>query len=156
LRVLIVGEAGETPWADSQSARRLYGWFGVATRRELQRIAVLENVSRVKGDKTILTEHLLALRAMCELADIVFLVGKASQVALSGVKTRELYWRRGKYVGLPHPSGLNRQLNEASELAISEFIFGCLREVSDDASYSTGHGVLRGADPVHGADRAPA
>jgi hypothetical protein len=128
-RLLIVGESGEHPWAHGAASARLYGWFGVSSYEELDRIAYLANVSTRKGSKDVDPSHLWRIKLMCVVADLVFLVGRrAQETVLKLNKVTDLLVEFDKYVLIPHPSGLNRQLNDGGDAEIENFVRTVLRE----------------------------
>lgn len=120
-KILIVGEAGEQPWMDGQSSARLWRWFGCRSHRELEERATLMNVYEKKLYDELTVKHLLELRDAVEKHDVVFLVGRVAQ-KLAPLPTSHVLHRAGKYVYLPHPSGLNRQLNTLSDKMINKYV----------------------------------
>lgn len=111
MRVLIVGESGTPAWAGGPSTTRLCQWFGVRNPEELAKRYDLANYHIIKDTKTLDHAHFLDLVKRVGEADLVFLVGKEAQRAIyKSIKAP--FWLRGKYAGLPHPSGRNRQLND--------------------------------------------
>jgi len=133
MQVLIIGEAGERPFYEGQSAGRLWRWFGVRDQAELVKVASLVNICPMKDFKFILPDRLESIRQLSSKADQVYLVGKfAQQYAYGGSTKHETSpcWTAEDYrwVGLPHPSGRNRQLNTLSDSLITYFIQGAYRE----------------------------
>jgi len=139
MRALIVGQAlgekGGAPWSvDGPSLRRLCKWFNVKDGAELNSKFTCMNVARyagngIKGDKYVRDVMLEGqVLVAIDRHDIVFMVGRLAQRILyypTNVRGQVL-WNRGKYVGLPHPSGLNIQLNSVSDDRIKEYIASCL------------------------------
>jgi hypothetical protein len=122
LKALIVGESGTPPWAGGESTARLCRWFGVQGPAELRNKFMLSNIYPQKDTKVLDESHLASLVDIAMKADIVFLIGKEAQATLYG-RVERPFWLREKFVGLPHPSGRNRQLNDPSiESSIVAFI----------------------------------
>ena len=130
MKILILGESGEHPWFDGQSSRRLWRWFDVNSHAELVKLATLMNVYTKKGSHDMVEKHYARLRDAIVEHDVVFLVGKVAQrqVFRDCIKLRAVLWHQDKYVGLPHPSGLNRQLNNMRDKVIREFIISMMQQ----------------------------
>jgi hypothetical protein len=126
MRTLIIGESGERPWIQGSSSRKLWSWFGVHTYEAFEKFATLDNVSRVKGDKHFDPMHYAKLCQLIDEHDLVFLVGRHAQKTLYR-EMEPVLWVRGKYIGLPHPSGLNHQLNTLPDETIRRFVCGILK-----------------------------
>lgn len=115
---LIIGEAGERPWLDGPSSKRLWCWFNVRDYTGLVEHFHVANASPKKGSKLIPPGHLQHVNRMIAATELIFLVGKVAQATFFPYikpTPNDVLWRgfhHGRmYVGLPHPSGLNRQLN---------------------------------------------
>ena len=124
MKILILGESGGRPWRAGKSAEKLRRWFGVNSYDELARLATLMNVYTVRATEETSREHFAELRAAIVESDVVFLVGRVAQeeVFVRCEKLSQVYWVQNKYVGLPHPSGLNRQLNYFDETILVDLI----------------------------------
>ena len=121
-KLLVIGESGERPWYDGKGSKRLWYWFGVSSYAELLTIADLMNVMPHKGDKTLDIQHLRKLLIAVESHDRVYLVGKRAQILVMGYYDKRLMWHEGKFVGMPHPSGLNRQVNSLDKETIRALV----------------------------------
>jgi hypothetical protein len=135
-KALIVGQSArpgdDVPWhMDGHSASKLCRWFAVDSCSELHEEFLCANVARyvgqgAKGDLFKLdAEMVREAKGLATLARRVFLVGKVAQRAF-GFKEPFATWRSGKYVGLPHPSGVNVQLNSLPDKDIAAFVKECL------------------------------
>lgn len=135
MKILILGESGERPWFDGQSSRRLWRWFNVKSYVELTKFATLMNVYTKKGTYETNPKYWNDLRYAIFEHDVVFLVGKVAQrhVFVDCPKLRRALWHQNKYVGLPHPSGRNRQLNKLHNDVICKFINVGLKEYEHDS-----------------------
>jgi len=121
-KILVIGESGERPWYDGIGAKRLWSWFGAKSYAEMLSIADLMNVIPVKGSNVIDEHHLAKVVAAVESHELVYLIGKKAQVLITGNYDKRLMWHEGKFVGLPHPSGLNRQVNTLSKENIKALV----------------------------------
>jgi uracil-DNA glycosylase len=119
--VMVIGQAlgkhkGE-PWESGGSARRLARWLGLADSKDIKKVAVAANVGdyagkHAKGDKyAVNLARVRRLKKASGRMRLVFLVGRVAQRAIFRAPETALVWRRGKYIGVPHPSGVNIQLN---------------------------------------------
>lgn len=136
--ILIIGEAGDRPWIEGPTSQRLWMWFGCDTYEKFSKLARLENVYPRYGQKHVELlsdlEHIERLHLAADYAGLVFLVGRVAQrtiCPLSNLSRADVIWREGKYVALPHPSGLNRQLNNIDNRLVQEFVKGVLRAYYD-------------------------
>jgi hypothetical protein len=122
-KFLIIGEAGERPWYDGPAAERLWGWFNVSGYEGLKSIAHLTNVYRSKGSRVDYPGHGRHVQSLLSGVKHVVLVGKVAQLKY-GQRTAHdtLWWSDNRYMGLPHPSGLNRQLNELGDDVVRDYI----------------------------------
>jgi len=121
VRVLIVGESGEPPW-EGGCAKKLCEWLEVASIQDLKERYLLANVYPIKDTKEFSAKHYAALLDMIDASDLVLLVGKEAQRRVYGYM-RPMFWLRGKFAGVPHPSGRNRQLNDAgNERMVRSFV----------------------------------
>lgn len=138
--ILIVGQAthGEqgSPWRAGTSAKRLAEWLGM-TKRELAEKCSRTNVGDyagqgVKGDKcrVNLKKVERALR-MAKKASLVILVGRVAQRAMFKNHPLTVVWREGKYCGVPHPSGVNLQLNDVGSDRVKKWMGEQLRRRGD-------------------------
>jgi len=124
-KFLIVGEAGERPFEDSASGTRLRAWFDVADYAGLKSIAHLTNVYRCKDGATT-PGHARHVQSMIDSVKHVVLVGRVAQLKY-GRHHPTVMWSDDRYMGLPHPSGLNRQLNSITDEQIRDYVDGVLR-----------------------------
>lgn len=120
--VLIIGEGGVRPWSTGPSSERLWRWFGVKTHDELKRKATLMNVFENRGVYAYSLKHFMELNKAIKESDIVVLVGRVAQDFPRIGRFRDVLWRHGKYIGVPHPSGLNRQLNTLSDDEMAAYL----------------------------------
>jgi len=130
MKVLILGEkGGERPWSGNPSSKRLWRWFGFTCYEELINFATPMNVRSSEDSSETTEARYTRLRDLIIEHDVVFLVGKVAQrhVFRDHPTLRLIFWRQGKYVGLPHPSGLNRQLNGIKDKDIHEFIIDIMQ-----------------------------
>lgn len=119
---LIIGESGERPWFDGAEAKCLWNWFDVRDYTDLVEHFHVVSVVPKKGSKLIPPGHLQHVNRLIADTELVFLVGKFAQMTFfTGIKPTpdDVVWKgfhNGRvYVGLPHPSGLNRQLNSVDD-----------------------------------------
>jgi uracil-DNA glycosylase len=126
-KFLIIGEAGERPFEDSPSATRLRTWFGVTSHEGLKALAHLTNVYRCKDHRTT-PNHSKHVAALIRSVKHVVLVGRIAQLKYGHCITDKLVWHTDNTMGLPHPSGLNRQLNGVDDAQIAEQVDKTLRE----------------------------
>jgi uracil-DNA glycosylase len=148
MKVLILGErGGEHPWSGGPSSRRLWRWFGFTRYEELADFATPMNVHTKKGTYETNPEYWNKLRNAIVEHDVVFLVGKVAQrhVFRDCPKLRQVLWHQNKYVGLPHPSGRNRQLNNMSDKEIHKFIANGMQQYLDETQAIISR-VLEGHD----------
>ena len=117
-------------------ARRLWRWFGVDSREELIHSgATLVNIAwykgkKGKGDGYELNEHLVTFVQITSCKyDLTFLVGKVAQEAVIGYREPKMLWRFGRYAGLPHPSGINAQLNDGGDEKVRRAVRRWLRSL---------------------------
>jgi hypothetical protein len=129
MRCLVIGESGDEAWQFGPSSQRLWRWFGVDSYASFCVLADLDNVSHRKGECSPTTARVNELRVKALAYDPVFLVGKKAQLYVGRIVTQSILWRWNRFVGLPHPSGLNRQLNDLDELTIVQYVHCCMEEV---------------------------
>jgi hypothetical protein len=92
----------------------------------LKSFAILANVRDANGTER--PDHVKSLQKIANSADLVFLVGKVAQRTIQrGIEHFVSCWVDGKYVGVPHPSGLNRQLNDGGDAATGAFVHAVLK-----------------------------
>jgi hypothetical protein len=120
-KFLIIGEAGERPFECSASGERLRRWFGVSCHESLKSIAHLTNVYRQKDHGGYYPGHGRHVRALIDSVKHVVLVGRVAQLKY-GMYNPEVLWSTCRLMGLPHPSGLNRQLNDLSDEQVAEYV----------------------------------
>lgn len=128
MKILILGEAGARPWYKGSSSERLWRWFSVGSHEELKEIATLRNVYDKKVGGELTPTHAEELWQGINRSDAVFMVGRVAQYFCM-VRSPLILFKIDKFIGLPHPSGLNRQLNELSDMEIQQFINTMLEEV---------------------------
>jgi hypothetical protein len=123
-KFLIIGEAGERPFEDSPSATRLRSWFDVESYEGLKSIAHLTNVYRIKDSDAHYKGHAYHVQSLIDSVKHVVLVGKVAQFKYGNdVRIHsEPLWSNDRFMGLPHPSGLNRQLNTLSDETIRDYV----------------------------------
>ena len=140
LKVVVVGQAtgrvGGKPWnGNTPSSKRLYRWLGVADYGEFMACYRPFNIGRYagkegKGDAYVVDPaSVLAIMVAVSDADLVLLVGKAAQRAVFG-EMEKVTWKHGKYCGVPHPSGINMQLNHGGELRVMRVVRRWVREAA--------------------------
>jgi len=126
-KFLIIGEAGENPWSAGSASLRLYYWFGVSGYEGLKSLAHLTNVYRNKGSVAQFPGHQRHVRSLIDSVKHVVLVGKVAQLKYGPHTSNKVVWCTDRQMGLPHPSGLNRQLNEIPDETIARYIDNTLR-----------------------------
>lgn len=136
MKLLIVGQSGGNPAFDvGPSANRLARWFGT-TPEQLALCATMVNVADFagmlgKGDKYKMNltkiEH---AGKLAEDADLVFLVGRVAQKTFVKNVPSSMLWQTGKFRGVPHPSGINHQLNNGGDARTKQWIQDQLKEAS--------------------------
>jgi uracil-DNA glycosylase len=138
-RILVVGQAtgkdGGRPW-ESEKPCRLYRWFGVSTYAEMKSLAHLMNVADYdgkdgKGDGWLLNrKYVMRVFRLASEVDLVFLVGHVAQWAVLGQSAPKDCCRQGQFVCIPHPSGVNRALNDGGDERVRRFVQGALKAIS--------------------------
>ena len=116
-KFLIVGEQdkeGERTFERSRSGERLRYWFSVADYDELLSIADLTNVFTLDGARRDINRMIATVK-------YTVLVGQKAQ-ARYGIRDPSPLWATCTLMGLPHPSGLNRQLNSLADDAIRDYV----------------------------------
>lgn len=104
----------------------MVGWFDASCYNGLKSIAHLTNVYRNK-DGTTTPGHSRHVQAMVDSVKHVVLVGKVAQVKYAH-RIQPVLWHDDHFMGLPHPSGLNRQLNSVSDDKVRVYVDAVLRE----------------------------
>ena len=117
VRILVVGQNPSTKTVNNQSLKRLARWMDAAGIQHWSFV----NVSAVPGRYMPRTEdrHLLWVILKNNTQPVVALGSNASE-ALSRFQVQHLR--------LPHPSGLNRQLNDPR---VEELAIGQLRQLKE-------------------------
>lgn len=120
--MMIVGQSGDPPFmGESPTAKRVFLWFGARDHADLESRFMLFNVCKKRGSFEIDDAHVAHIRsiAVCDM-HVVFLLGRFAQKwVYSNKPPCDAMWRRQSgatlYVGLPHPSGLNLQMNDGGD-----------------------------------------
>lgn len=140
--ILIIGEAGDRPWIEGSASERLWRWFGCSSYEELTKVARLENVYKRYGQKRAedVTDlgHIQDLEALCDSGEfeLVFLVGRVAQRKMCPIAHHLALvykvhtWVHSRYVLIPHPSGLNRVLNDGGDERTREFVQAQMRRLA--------------------------
>ena len=137
-RVMVVGQAtgrlGGRPWnGNTVCSLRLYRWLGVRDHAEFSRSCRAVNVARYagrsgKGDAYEVDGGMVSTAmALCRDYDLVVLVGKVAQRAVMGVEEPRMLWKFGRFCGVPHPSGINLQLNGGGDERVKKAVRRWLR-----------------------------
>lgn len=130
-QVMILGEAPsrhgdpQRPFSElTRAGRRLWRWFGVDSYEALTSIAHLENVfSEPDHDTQVGWSRWQDIKRVSLQQDLVFPVGRYAQSCyrippspclVSVWRARAGFW----LCALPHPSGLNRDLNGVSDESV--------------------------------------
>jgi len=118
---LIIGKASSPLWANrGGEPSKLFGWFGVKDFVELKTKFRVINLYPIRGARGPDSVELIT---WIDNADIVFLVGKDVQRRVFGTALKNAFWLRGKFAGLPHPSGRNWQLiDPALDRMVGSFV----------------------------------
>lgn len=136
--VAVIGQAtgkeGGRPWnGNTASSKRLYRWLGCRGWEEFDGGFYAMNVARYagkkgKGDDYELDPRRMAVAWRLSLdADLVILVGRVAQKAALGTAEPKMLWQFGKFIGVPHPSGVNHQLNDGGDARVQRFLRRRLR-----------------------------
>jgi len=123
---LVLGQSlcslGGEPWERGSAAERLRLWLGCDDYADFAERFVGFNVYPYRNGRVQTSEHKEVLDKLLDEASLVVLAGKVAQeYVMHGAPGMPL-WHFDKYIGVPHPSGLNRVLNTLPNEVVNEYV----------------------------------